>query len=105
MNNSVSAGLLTERDISVSNKMRIGLLIGRRQSSIADGKTHAHVPGIVDQPENFYTRRSSQSSATPTHPITWLLLLLWLWLGSLARTRTPEMSDCYTYLMTEYGKL
>jgi hypothetical protein len=95
--NGMSAWLVTETDISVSNILRIVLPIGRRHSSHADGRSHAHVPGIVAQPENFYTRRSSQSQPHTTPPITWLLLLLWLWLGSLTRTRTLEM--------TEYEKL
>jgi len=84
-------GLVTEMGISVSNNLRVVLPIGRRQSAHADAQMQVHDGMVTAQPENFYTRRSSQSSAIPPHPITWLLLLLLLWLGSLARTRTQTL--------------
>ena len=98
-------GLVTEMGISVSNNLRVVLPIGRRHSAQSYAQMHVHDGMVTAQPENFYTRRNSQSSAIPTHPITWLLLsLLWL-LGSLARTRTQILSNCPSYLITEYGQL
>jgi len=87
MNSGMFLRLVTERDIYVSYLMRVVLPIGRRRAPNANGRSHAHVPGMVAQPENFYTRRNSQSHATHTQPITWLLLLLSWLLGSL---REPE---------------
>jgi len=78
-NNGMLLRLVTERDISVSNKMRIVLPIGRRHSAHVDAQIHAHVPGIVSKPEKIYTRRNSQSSAithTPHHMVVVVVMVM-----------------------------
>jgi hypothetical protein len=107
-NNGYLLGLVTEREISVSNTsvaVRIVLPIGRRHSLVADARSQSVMAGTQHKPKFLRTLHSSQSSAIPIHPITWLLWLLVVMVGSLARTKPRTLSDCYSYLFTEYGTL